>query len=60
MAHERVHIPSRGRRAPGRVLRWDDYTESLPRVKQGLSSIIQQRLAALQPLGGIPHRVVVR
>ena len=47
-AHERIDVPGRWRRPPGRMLRWDDDMESLPRA--------QQRLAALEPLGGIQER----
>ena len=49
-AHERIDVPGRWRRAPGCVVRWDDYIETLPQVQQGL--------AALQPLGGIEERAV--
>ena len=47
-AHERIDVPSRWRRPTGRMLRWDDDMESLPRA--------QQRPAALESLGSIQER----
>ena len=47
-AHERIDVPGRWRRPPGRMLRWDDDMEPLPRA--------QQRLAALKPLSGVKER----